>query len=441
MKINSLMRGIADHFDTKQLTHLMVFPQNIFLKKHYLKMNKIIQRQGLLLYLLLFSGLIFAQSVEITPSLSRISDTLVVKKNVGIGVDSLSSHDNRLEIKANENASFYIHDWGLDGNNILTGRFHSPTGKFPQLRFESEGNGFFDVGMTDQLGYVVEYEDDPKFWISNDNKVTIKNRLIFEGSGQSVFIGQDAGKNDDLSNNNNLYLGHLAGNANIDGENNVAIGTEAFTGGLGSYNFALGAHALQNNVNGNDNIAIGNFAGFHSEGSNNILIGSGAGESLVGTRNIIIGRELANNQTFDNKLLIDVENTAKPLIEGDFTDKTLKINGIFSASNAVGVKTDTPFSTLEVNGSMALKVKSALESGITDPDESAGTWIYTLASGAITLPNPANCPNRTYTIVNKTASSISISTYKDMLNDPQTTITSATSLVLVSDGSDWQLIK
>ncbi len=383
----------------------------------------------------------FAQSVLITPSKSSISDTLVIKKNVGIGVDSLSEKDNRLEVKANENASFFIHDWNLDGENTLIGRFYSSNSKFPQLRFESEGNGFFDAGMSENHGFAIEYEDDPKLWISTDNKVTIKNRLVFEGSGRSVFIGEDAGKNDDLSDNNNLYLGHWAGNTNVEGVNNVAIGTEAFSGALGSYNFALGAHALQNNANGNDNIAIGNFAGYDSDGNNNILIGSGAGESLVGTRNIIIGREVGTNQTIDNKLWIDVENTNLPLLEGDFQLNSLKINGKLSSSNNLGVKTDTPLSTLEVNGSMALKVKSGLESGTDDPDDSAGIWIYTTALGDITLPAASSCPNRTYTIVNKTSLSITISDFKDLTNTTKTSIAAATPLVLVSDGTDWQQIK
>lgn len=382
-----------------------------------------------------------AQSILITPSKSSISDSLVVKKNVGIGVESIFKLDNRLEVRANEHASFYIHNWDLDGGNIVTGRFYSPTGKFPQLRFESEGHIFFDNGMIENKGFGIELNDDPKLWISTDDKVTIKNRLIFEGSGRSVFIGEDAGKNDDLTDNNNVYLGHWAGNANVEGENNVAIGTEAFAGSLGAYNFALGTHALQNNTNGNDNIAIGNFAGYASDGSNNILIGSGAGESLIGTRNIIIGRELGTDKTFDNTLWVDVENTETPLIHGDFFTNSLKINGKLHTTDAVGLKTDAPKSTLDINGSMGLKVKSGLESGVDDVDDSAGIWIYTTATGDIVLPDASSCPNRIYTIVNKTASPLTISDFKDLTNTIQTAIVSAKSIEIVSDGTEWQQIR
>lgn len=384
---------------------------------------------------------IYAQSVLITPQKSKVSDTLEVKKQLVIGLDTSKTDDIFFKVKPNIHTSFYVPNWDLAGSSIISGNFYSPTGKFPQLRFESEGNNFFDTGMIENKGFGIELNDEPKFWISTDNKVTIKNRLIFEDAGRSVFIGTDAGKNDDLTDNNNVYLGHWAGNANVEGENNVAIGTEAFAGTLGAYNFALGAHALQNNTNGNDNIAIGNFAGYASNGNNNILIGSGAGESLIGTRNIIIGRELGTNKTFDNTLWIDVENTETPLIHGDFSENSLKINGKFSTTNSVGVKNDSPKSTLDVNGSMALKVKSGLESGVDDVDDSAGIWIYTTATGDIVLPEASSCPNRIYTIVNKTTSTLTISDFKDLTNTIQTTILSAKSIEIVSDGAEWQQIR
>jgi hypothetical protein len=384
---------------------------------------------------------IYAQSVLITPQKSKISDTLEVKKQLVVGLDTSQADDIFFKVRPNLHTSFFVPNWDLAGSTIVSGNFYSPNGKFTQLRFESEGNSFFDIGRNEVGQFIIEHEDDPKLWISDDNKVTIKNRIAFDGSGRSVFIGEDAGKNDDLSDNNNVYIGHWAGNDNVEGNNNVAIGTEAFTGGLGSYNFALGTHALQNNVNGNDNIAIGNFAGYASDGNNNILIGSGAGESLIGTRNIIIGRELGTTKTMDNALWIDVENTNNPLIQGDFADNSLKINGKFSTTNAVGLKTDAPKSTLDVNGSMGVKVKSGLESGVDDVDDMAGIWIYTIANGVVVLPPASTCPNRIYTIVNKTASTLTISEFKDLMNAIQTTILSAKSIEIVSDGSEWQQIR
>ncbi|GGD82481.1 hypothetical protein GCM10011514_53200 [Emticicia aquatilis] len=402
---------------------------------------KTLEKIAIFLHLILVVNITNAQSVLITPQKSKISDTLNVNSFLYIGGGFPIESGSIFQVKPDENAIFYIPNWGLSGTEIITGNFYSPTGNAPQVRFESEGHSFFDIGRKGTLDFVIEYDDDPMLTITNAGQLNVRKRLTFTDAGRSVFIGEDAGKYDDLTENNNVYLGHWAGNANVEGENNVAIGTEAFSGSLGSYNFALDTHALQNNINGNDNIAIGNFAGYASDGSNNILIGSGAGESLIGTRNIIIGRELGSNKTLDNTLWIDVENTEAPLIHGDFAANSLKINGKFSTTNSVGVKIQTPMSTLDVNGSMGLKVKSGLESGTTDPDDSAGIWIYTTAFGPITLPPASSCPNRTYTIVNKTTSSLTISEFQNMLNTTQTTITSSTSVWIVSDGLVWQQIK
>jgi hypothetical protein len=274
------------------------------------------------------------------------------------------------------------------------------------------------------------------------NAAIDSGRLVFKNTGYSIFIGENAGLSDDLQNRNNVYIGNDAGNANIEGNNNVAIGSEALAANKGSYNFALGTHALQDNINGNDNIGIGNFAGYNSDGNNNIYIGSGTGESVIGTRNIIIGRELATNRTLSNALWIDVENTNTPLIQGNFdSNKSLKINGVFSVSNKMGAGIDTPKSQMDINGTMGLKVKSGLVAGVDEIDESASLWIYTLGTGSIILTAASNVPNRIYTIINKTANSLTISDYKDLLNVTQTTIVSGSSLWLVSDGTDWQQIK
>jgi hypothetical protein len=274
------------------------------------------------------------------------------------------------------------------------------------------------------------------------NAAIDSGRLVFKNTGYSIFIGENAGLSDDLQNRNNVYIGNDAGSANIEGNNNVAIGSEALAANKGSYNFALGTHALQDNINGNDNIGIGNFAGYNSDGNNNIYIGSGAGESVIGTRNIIIGRELATNRILSNALWIDVEKTNTPLIQGSFdSNKSLKINGVFSVSNKMGAGIDTPKSQMDINGTMGLKVKSGLEAGVDNVDESASLWIYTSGTDSITLTAASNVPNRIYTIINKTANSLTISEYKNLLNLSQTTIASGTSLWLVSDGVEWQQIK
>ena len=94
-------------------------------------------------------------------------------------------------------------------------------------------------------------------------------------NGSSIFIGVDAGANDDQSNNRNVGVGYQALNANTDGSYNTATGFMALhdntTGdentafgnkGLemnttGSYNTATGSNALQHNTTGDGNTANG----------------------------------------------------------------------------------------------------------------------------------------------------------------------------------------
>jgi len=62
--------------------------------------------------------------------------------------------------------------------------------------------------------------------------------------GYSVFLGIDAGANDDGSYNNNTAIGHNA----------------LYTNTTGSYNNAVGINALKSNISGGDNNAIGDCA-------------------------------------------------------------------------------------------------------------------------------------------------------------------------------------
>lgn len=117
-------------------------------------------------------------------------------------------------------------------------------------------------------------------------------RLDVLGSGNSVFIGEGAGSNDNLASNGNVFIGTNSGAANFDGQNNVAVGIntmQAHTSGYnntaigsvalystttGTHNTALGSDALYLNTTGTGNLAVGYQAlGYNTSASGNVAVG------------------------------------------------------------------------------------------------------------------------------------------------------------------------
>ena len=88
-------------------------------------------------------------------------------------------------------------------------------------------------------------------------------------TGYSVFVGEQAGANDDLSWNRNVFVGYRAGQSNTTGFWNVAVGSEAMALSSGTDNYvnvAVGYQALyQTNESGN--VAVGFQALFSHKGN------------------------------------------------------------------------------------------------------------------------------------------------------------------------------
>jgi hypothetical protein len=145
-------------------------------------------------------------------------------------------------------------------------------------------------------------------------------RLEVLNSGASVFIGQNAGANDDLSTNSNVFVGFNSGSTNVSGALNTAVGAHTLefnttganntangayalrnntTGGL---NTALGRSAMQGNISGNTNSAIGYHAlSSNQSGSANVAVGYYAMiQNITGTQNTALGTTALQNNTSGN---------------------------------------------------------------------------------------------------------------------------------------------
>jgi hypothetical protein len=140
-------------------------------------------------------------------------------------------------------------------------------------------------------------------------RISTKGQLEIFNTGYSLFIGEGAGANDDLNNRANVFVGYLAGTANISGISNVGLGTESlFSNTTGNNNVALGMRALDKNISGyqnigigtqslynntigNDNIALGYFSLIgNTTGNNNISFGSFSHHyNTTGSDNVALG--------------------------------------------------------------------------------------------------------------------------------------------------------
>jgi len=137
----------------------------------------------------------------------------------------------------------------------------------------------------------------------SDNTCYGQNAGYFNTTGtQNTFIGRQAGQNNTIG-TANVGLGYGAGGATTTGDQNTSVGSQA--GG--------------SVVTGGANVFLGRSAGYAANGasSGNVIIGSNAGPTSAAE--------------YNNKLYIS-NNSGTPLIGGDFSDKTIVIDGTITAT-------------------------------------------------------------------------------------------------------------
>ncbi len=154
------------------------------------------------------------------------------------------------------------------------------------------------IGVTEFMG--VPYAQALGKWQAHKNGVTAK------GTGGSIYVGENAGENDNFTDNHNIGLGENALQRNSEGSDNIALGLESLRFNiLGIQNTAIGNQALFNNSEGHRNTAIGKSALFsNTNGSNNIANGYTAlYTNTSGSNNMANGyRALYNNTEGENNI-------------------------------------------------------------------------------------------------------------------------------------------
>jgi hypothetical protein len=221
------------------------------------------------------------------------------------------------------------------------------------------------------------------FGTNNSFLGTNAGNLTTTGTGGNTGIGANA-----LSalstGNSNTAVGANALSANNTGNQNTAVGQLALRANTsGVYNEAVGNAALNANTMGYSNAAFGgNALVSNATGFQNTAVGNGAGTTAVAGNANTTG----SNNTF-------VGYNSGPASPTQLTDATaIGANALVGCSDCivlgdstaqihVGIGTNTPFATLEVNGILQVNKSITLQGGLNGP---AGVTPVSLPSGLTT---------------------------------------------------------
>ena len=138
-------------------------------------------------------------------------------------------------------------------------------------------------------------EDSIRFTVLG-NEIAILDHKTFHlnALGNSVFMGKDAGKNDDGSDNNSVGIGYESLKNESLGWNNTAVGYKSLSlNDAGDNNTAIGVNTMYKTHFGDFNVAVGNSALYeNSSGAGNIAVGYQAlRNNLAAQRNVAVGHK------------------------------------------------------------------------------------------------------------------------------------------------------
>jgi len=214
---------------------------------------------------------------------------LTINGKVGIGtITPASKLDVKGEINVNSNKIINVAN-PVNDQDVATKGY---------VDASASGGGWSISGNagTDPSNHFLGTTDDNPivFRVNNIERMRLNSNgnLAFSGASNSVFIGDGAGANDDLSNNRNVFIGVEAGNSNTGGYYNTATGYQALNGNeTGLYNTADGYMTLPENTFGEKNTATGFMAlRWNETGNFNTAVGSEAlFVNISGSSNTAVG--------------------------------------------------------------------------------------------------------------------------------------------------------
>lgn len=199
-------------------------------------------------------------------------------------------------------------------------------------------------------------------------------------------------------------------------------------------------------INSSGYVGIGNT----SPGINLDVVGSTSGANVVNIKNssttgyssidfstssnaklLTIGIGNPSATSFSNKGYINAYDNDFVLTHNS-TSNDFYLKG---SNGYIGLGTTSPSASLDINGSVAAAVTTTSANITLDATHYI---VIILGTSTITLPTASTCARRIYHITNTTSASRTISSYNDLTNTAQTTITANTAISIVSDGTTWR---
>lgn len=290
-----------------------------------------------------------------------------------------------------------------------------------------------------------------------NNTTGSENSFLGFGSGSSnvnggfdTFFGYQSG-GDNTSGSNNTFIGQQAGLHNTTGTDNTAIGGYASPSVVnGSSNVSVGAYAAFNSI-GDNNVSLGRAAAFaNTTGSQNVVIGTtAANKNTTGSNNIFIGQNAGNSNVTGshNTVVGDGADTAANLTNataiGSGAVVTASNSLVLGNNSFVGIGTSAPNSTLQVNGSLALHIRTIAQANAFLDDSDS---VLICNPGTSTVVLPVTLPalrGRVYFVKNRSNVAIQLGS----ANSAQTvdgaasiSIAAGTAVQLITDGTVWYRI-
>ena len=237
---------------------------------------------------------------------------------------------------------------------------NAPTDEY-YLTYEATGGNFaWEEGLssywTRTLGHLYPATTTDSIGIGTSSPgaiLEVAGRIEISNTGNSVFIGEDAGLNDDLSTNRNVFIGNGAGSTNESGSDNIVIGNFSELSSVD----ATKQIVIGGNITGKANAAIigdSTITDFYlgENGQADVhLNGLYDTENDIGTSGQILSSTITGTNWID---AVNVSDSTYWSRIGNFVyPKTI--------TDSVGIGTATPKAILDVAGDM--KVTSLIGYG------------------------------------------------------------------------------